>query len=274
MIHYSEIVKLSSDYGVLNDIVEKDYCITWLLIGMSREKLPKDIVFYGGSAIKKVYFPKYRFSEDMDFLTEKELDFDNFLSCFEDVYSTILEMANLTLTTDSQSVEITDGRLQFFVKYDDFSAFSKGGKVKIDLFRNAELIEKPIVRQIILNYSDTTDRSVKFPTYSVEALLTEKISAMTDRTEPRDLYDVWFLLKQKGIKIARVRGYLKKKYGYEFSRSHILPHINKPYDKLWKERLESQIFNLPELNIVREELTHYVNHFFGRKYSVNHVTLP
>lgn len=263
MIRYSEIVKLSSHYGVLNDVIEKDYCISWLLIGMSKAMFSGDLIFYGGTALKKVYFPDHRFSDDLDLLSEMKINFDKFLKRFERVYSIIAKMANLSLETDAKTVNISGDRLQFFVKYDALSNSSSGGQIKIDLYRGTEFLERPVERQITLPYSDTLDNPMQFATYSLEAILAEKIGAMTGRNEPRDLYDVWFILKHEGIKIAKVQKYLKKKYGYEFGRSQLLPHVTKEtYVKLWRERLENQVSKLPRIDIIRSELIRYVNNFF------------
>jgi predicted nucleotidyltransferase component of viral defense system len=66
MIHLGEIEKLSAKFGVSAEIIEKDYCINWLLVALSFLKEESGLVFYGGTAIKMVYFPVYRFSEDID----------------------------------------------------------------------------------------------------------------------------------------------------------------------------------------------------------------
>jgi len=66
MIHFSEIKVFASKFGVPEETIEKDYCISWLLIALSRLKESKNIIFYGGTTIKKAYFANYRFSEDLD----------------------------------------------------------------------------------------------------------------------------------------------------------------------------------------------------------------
>lgn len=46
----------------------KDYVLSWLLLGISKNPILSDnLVFKGGTVLKKVYFPDYRFSEDLDF---------------------------------------------------------------------------------------------------------------------------------------------------------------------------------------------------------------
>ena len=48
-------------------VLERDYCLSWLLAGLSKTPLTDILAFKGGTAIKKCYVPDYRFSEDLDF---------------------------------------------------------------------------------------------------------------------------------------------------------------------------------------------------------------
>lgn len=48
-------------------MIEKDYVLGWALFGL---KNVSDIIFKGGTALSKVYFPEtWRLSEDLDFST-------------------------------------------------------------------------------------------------------------------------------------------------------------------------------------------------------------
>ena len=52
------------------DIVEKDYALSYLLVGIAKqEQLTHSLVFKGGTALKKIFFGDYRFSVDLDFST-------------------------------------------------------------------------------------------------------------------------------------------------------------------------------------------------------------
>lgn len=49
-------------------VVERDYVQSYVLLGISRtEALRETLVFKGGTALKKMHFGDYRFSEDLDF---------------------------------------------------------------------------------------------------------------------------------------------------------------------------------------------------------------
>ncbi|MCY4487141.1 MAG: nucleotidyl transferase AbiEii/AbiGii toxin family protein [Deltaproteobacteria bacterium] len=50
------------------EVLERDYLLSWLLAGIAEKPALRDnLVFKGGTALKKCYFGEYRFSEDLDF---------------------------------------------------------------------------------------------------------------------------------------------------------------------------------------------------------------
>lgn len=54
--------------GIPWDVLERDYLLSWILVGITRVPVLNDsLVFKGGTALKKCYFGDYRFSEDLDF---------------------------------------------------------------------------------------------------------------------------------------------------------------------------------------------------------------
>lgn len=49
-------------------VIEKDYALSYVLAGIaSQPELADTLIFKGGTALKKIYFGDYRFSEDLDF---------------------------------------------------------------------------------------------------------------------------------------------------------------------------------------------------------------
>ena len=68
MIKSGEIQQKARKIGVRDQLIEKDYILSWILFGVSKhDELSKAIVFKGGTVLKKAYFEDYRFSEDLDF---------------------------------------------------------------------------------------------------------------------------------------------------------------------------------------------------------------
>ena len=49
-------------------VIEKDYALSYVLAGMAKQsELSHSLIFKGGTALKKIFFGDYRFSEDLDF---------------------------------------------------------------------------------------------------------------------------------------------------------------------------------------------------------------
>ena len=49
-------------------VIERDYIQSYILAGIAaRPSLKATLIFKGGTALKKVHFKNYRFSEDLDF---------------------------------------------------------------------------------------------------------------------------------------------------------------------------------------------------------------
>ena len=53
---------------VAQHVVEKDYALSYILAGIAMQpELRDSLIFKGGTALKKMFFGDYRFSEDLDF---------------------------------------------------------------------------------------------------------------------------------------------------------------------------------------------------------------
>lgn len=68
VIRDAEIRRIAGAAGVAPRIVELDYVLGWALRGIaSHESLADQLIFKGGTCLRKGHFPRYRFSEDLDF---------------------------------------------------------------------------------------------------------------------------------------------------------------------------------------------------------------
>jgi len=56
---------------IREDVLERDYCLAWLLCAFVQSDLQPVLAFKGGTALKRCYFADYRFSEDLDFTLAK-----------------------------------------------------------------------------------------------------------------------------------------------------------------------------------------------------------
>lgn len=68
MIRRVDIDDRVREWGLRDDVVEKDYVLGWVLWGVGTEPvLSERWIFKGGTCLKKCYIETYRFSEDLDF---------------------------------------------------------------------------------------------------------------------------------------------------------------------------------------------------------------
>jgi predicted nucleotidyltransferase component of viral defense system len=73
--------------------------LSWILQGIANHNLiSQELVFKGGTVLKKIYFEGYRFSEDLDFtLLNEGIANDELYGWFSDVFDYIKEEANIPL---------------------------------------------------------------------------------------------------------------------------------------------------------------------------------
>ena len=74
MLSRAELQRLANRQKVALGILEKDYVLTEVLKALSQvPMLNEDFVFKGGTALRKVYFPNWRYSEDLDFTVKHDM---------------------------------------------------------------------------------------------------------------------------------------------------------------------------------------------------------
>ena len=255
MIKPSEIKQYARKVGLRDTQIEKDYILTWILYGISRhERLSKVLAFKGGTVLKKVYIEDYRYSEDLDFtLLNDALTNEELFSDFEELFEFVKEEANITL----QKIEDTEhesGSINFYIRYTGPLGGTK--EVKIDITRKEVLEFELVMKPVFIHYSDLEEFQIL--SYALEEVLIEKMCALMGRTQPRDLYDLWYLLEYEKIDIrhnwpeferkARSKGHTPTAFKQKVESK------SNSFKGRWEGSLASQIKNLPEFELVVREL--------------------
>lgn len=259
MITPKELSAVASKYQLKDTQVEKDYILSWILFGISvNEFLSKYLVFKGGTVLKKVYFEDYRFSEDLDFtLLDDKITDEVLLKEFEKVYAFVKEKANITLQFKTSEVH-SSGSLVFYINYvGPLQGNIDSRDVKVDITRG-EILEFGIeTRSIFITYSDLPPDSFSLQCYSLSEVLIEKMAALMGRTEPRDLYDFWYLTEHERLNIKdhlhefERKAKNKKLDPRQFEEKVLSKERN--LKQGWEKKLENQINDLPKFdNVFRE----------------------
>jgi predicted nucleotidyltransferase component of viral defense system len=208
MILKKEIEKKAIEHNVSRNTIDKDWVLGHFIDAIfSVEKCKKELVFKGGTCLRKCYINNYRFSEDLDFTSIDSgfvLD-DNLLT---DVVELVTKKAEIPLHIDRLT------QLKHNGKPTGYSAIMKfwgadhskdqappvaqrwTTSIKIEIIQYEKMIFPIVNRPVTHEYSDKLSSAVNaIPCYDLMEVLSEKLRALIQRsyTAPRDYYDIWYL---------------------------------------------------------------------------------
>ncbi len=239
-------------------ILERDYCLSWFLVGLSRTPLKDILAFKGGTAIKKCYVPDYRFSEDLDFTLREKFPFEKIQEHLKPAFDHTEEASGITLNISRLDRLPHENSHTFFMRYEGPLAGTAGKEVKVDITIREHFVFPVEMKLILKSYNEYEDLpdNVKISVYSLNEIASEKIIAILDsaRNEPRDLYDLWYLATNSLVNLAELVDAVEQKLNF---RGKELSNARENFTrkearlkKLWKMRLSSQMAELPEFDHV------------------------
>ena len=209
MIEPKEINKVATANRVSDRQIEKDYVLSWVLYAISKNKiLRSSLVFKGGTVLKKAYIEDYRFSEDLDFtLLDENISNEQIRDEFNKSFAFIKEEANIEMQIDEKKWTIHEtGSPQFYIDYVGPLKGNMGSRdLKIDITRGEVLETEVENKSIYRSYSDL-EEDFSLQCYSLAEVLIEKMAALMGRTEPRDLYDFWYLTRSEEQRLNSSHG--------------------------------------------------------------------
>lgn len=132
---------------------------------------------------------------------------------------------------------------------------------------NDELVSEVLLFPLVeaplrVTYSDCRLRDQTLRVYSTEEILAEKLCALLGRTEPRDLYDVHFILEHDLADAQAVSQRLDDKMARnKVNRTDlagVLIRKQETLRRLWAPRLQGQMPDLPHLDSVIRETNRWL----------------
>lgn len=192
-----------AEWGLRDDVVEKDYVLGWVLAGIGTEPALRDgWVFKGGTCLKKCYLETFRFSEDLDFtvLEAGPIAEDEVLGHLDLMLERIGRESGIDFTVREPRLRVRpNGSIEGRIYYRGPRNAPSAASIRLDLTRHEQIARPPVMRPIQHLYSDQLPEPGTVRCYSLEELYAEKIRAMGERGRPRDLYDIVFLLDYPGL---------------------------------------------------------------------------
>ncbi|HSW29426.1 MAG TPA: nucleotidyl transferase AbiEii/AbiGii toxin family protein [Longimicrobiales bacterium] len=193
------------EWGLREDVVEKDYVLGWILWGIGSEPTFRGRwVFKGGTCLKKCYLETYRFSEDLDFtvLDTGPIAPDEVLPALRAVLDRVYDASGIDLTVEAPRLRLRPGRraAEGRVYYIGPRGTPGPASVKLDLDGEERVCRDAEWRQIAHSYDDGLPEPATVLCYSFAEVFAEKLRAMGERGRPRDLYDIISLFRRSDVR--------------------------------------------------------------------------
>ncbi len=247
--------------------IEKDFVISTILLLISElpefSSYSRKMTFRGGTCIKKVYYPdETRFSEDLDFTNLTVEESNSFL---DEVNNFVGRNIGVT-TFERTEVEYQNQRgLDFILYYT--SILQQRNHISFNLSTATPVVEPKRMKVDVSPYFKVSPR---LQTMRINEILAEKMRALLQRKKPRDVFDIWFLIHEKGFKlderILRKKLQLsyeaapfgKRKLAENYVMSEVVSLIKHSVtEKSWNNELGGLMMRpRPELGDVVESVCH------------------
>jgi predicted nucleotidyltransferase component of viral defense system len=255
MITRADLQRLANREKLALGTLEKDYILTEVLKALSRvQTLSQLLVFKGGTALRKVYFSDWRYSEDLDFTARHDITKDELSEYLEKWYDEVEQASQIQLVT--KMLHKPNGYARVRTQFT--GPLSYPGMIFMDLSFDEPICLEPENRKILTN--PFADNEQKVLVYPMEELLAEKMRSLLERGKSRDYYDVWRILKEhfSSLDLKILSSVLSKKIDHKGLTLHnineFLPTDVNGLRQYWEKDLEQQISSLTSLDEVLNEL--------------------
>lgn len=239
-------------------VLERDYCLSWFLVGLSKSLLADYFAFKGGTAIKKCYVTDYRFSEDLDFTLREVVTLEEIQEHLSFVFEYVERESGIKLQISRYDRHSHENSHTFYLGYEGPLPGAAIKEVKVDITIREKIVFPIVAGPILRAYDEYADLPADaiIGVYSIKEIAAEKIVALLDpsRNEPRDLYDLWYLTTNRYVDLTEVTEAVDLKM--KFRQKELtdvkggLIRKEARLKKLWNVRLSSQMALLPEFDEV------------------------
>lgn len=260
MLSRAELQRLANRERVALGMLEKDYILTEVLKALSQlPALRESLVFKGGTALRKVYFSHWRYSEDLDFTVTLDIPKEELRQNLDSWYQQVAQTTQIRLTT--RMLYKANGYARVRTQF--LGPLAHAAMIYMDLSFDEPLCLEPQFRRVLTAPFPDEERTVQV--YPLEELMAEKMRSLMERGKSRDYYDVWRLLKEQcsQISLALLGVVLEKKLKHKGlsprSMEDFLPENPAGIKRYWEKDLRQQVTTLLPLEDVLSELKEMLN---------------
>lgn len=248
-----EIQRAARLEGVPATTIEKDLLLDVMLDTIARAPYGAGTLYFkGGTAIRKLFIPGYRYSEDLDFTFEGSWNMAALRRWLAEAATTMEQATGqptrgLTVseTRNVTGEEALDAHL--IVSSRLSSTLTQRIKFDITHFEHVlDHVQAPLSSGVLL------------PAYSLEEIVAEKVRSLFQRVRPRDLYDLAALASR--VDSATVRRLADQKMAFK----NVSPSWNRLLDRkpdfsaAWSASLKKLVHDVPRFEQCWQVTTDYM----------------
>lgn len=199
MITQDRLRVLARQLGVRQGYAEKNYVNSWILWGVFTSEYGENLLFKGGTALSKLYFPRsWRFSEDLDFGVTGQ--YQGSKNALRSVLDTVTERSGIEFTIR----EHYEARQQRYpTHYVDVSIQYRAVLDHPNTTSLDVMVDEYVAFDALRHSHEYEDvPAFELQAYSVEEIFAEKLRALFQRGAARDYYDLYQLLETESVDIT------------------------------------------------------------------------
>ena len=249
----ADLRRIAGQQRISVGFLEKDYAITCFLSALYGSGLGDSLVFKGGAALRKVYFPEtWRLSHDLDFTSLGEPDTQTIKSELQLVFEKVAAEHGVSMSLES--FHETPGIVMAEIRFR--GPLEYPNTLKLDITLDEKMVLEPEWAAVRTGYPDIPEFRVK--AYSLKEIFIEKLRSMMQRSRSRDYFDVWKLLSEKEFDLTEIKALLIEKCrtrGVEY-RPQLIFDAEKlrEVSAYWERGLGDLMEELPKFDVVIAEL--------------------
>lgn len=283
MIGREEISAAAESMGVHVAHVQRDYIFGWLLKCISEDPyLGPLLTLKGATCLRKIYLPKARYSDDLDFSSVHVIDERAFAEALNRCCSTIEGVTEVHFNVERTSVglhrsiigrdEVVKQVYRARLSFSDF--YGNDDELSISVQMDVSAFDIPILAPkrlpIIHPYSDKDLCAASVQCLAVEELLAAKLKCLLQRRHVLDLFDMAYAhlwRNELGVNRSQVVSAFLTKTIFGRSpgaaREILLAVPTDGLEKDWHDRLICPTDSRFDLRTASERLAGFVSEIFA-----------
>lgn len=265
MISESRLRVIARRQGITAGLAEKNYVNSWVLSAVYGSDFGDDLLFKGGTALSKLYFPDaWRLSEDLDFTVDGR--YSGSESALREALDAVTGPSGIQFWIDDYYEGTDDGYPTYYVEasIQYRAVFDQKNTTELNVMGD-EVVSTPPVDHTH-EYEDVEPFTLR--AYSLAEILGEKLRTIYQRSRGRDYYDVYRIVSgEETPPAATVAKIFEEKRAHAPEESyHTEPAPDRGLPRGsreaiasdWETTVPTLMRDVPELEVVWRELDTYL----------------